>query len=541
LALTRIQDFPKVRADSPDRHLRKASLMTLSPHRRMLWTQLVRATALACVGGLGSILFVNTASAQYQNGQYQGYPPAQNVNPYLAPQAPAAGYPQQDYQQPPSYSPPTYGTPNYPQQPVAPVNPNPYLQPSGPTTAYQPGGAFGPPPLPPGANVSGQPIINPNGTPFDPPSVFPSAPDYLQPPPNTTPLDVFVEETRTGRFMFGVAVNSDAGVTGQITIDERNFDYARPATSWDDFANGTAWRGAGQGFRLEAQPGSQVQRYLVSFTEPYFMNSNVSFSASAFYFDRGYYDYSESRYGGRLAWGYRLTPDMSITGALRAENVNIFNPRVNTVQELNDALGKNDLFSGKVSLTHDTRDLPFMPTEGHMIELSYEQAFGSFDFPRAEVSWYQYFMLHERPDQSGRHTIAVSSRLGFSGSQTPLFENYFAGGFSTMRGYSFRGASPIENGVRVGGEFQFLNSVEYFFPLTADDMVKGTVFVDFGTVERDIAIRPDNFRVAPGFGLRINVPALGPAPLALDFAFPVASATGDDEQIFSFFFGLSRQ
>ncbi|WP_425617684.1 BamA/TamA family outer membrane protein [Anatilimnocola sp. NA78] len=518
--------------------------MTLSLHRRMLWTQLVRAIALACVSAFNWGIGIENSFGQYQN-----YPPAQNVNPYLAPQqAPPPDYSQQNYPQQtpqpaysqPSYGQPTYGAPNYPAPQPAAVNPNPYLQANGPTTAYQPG-AFGPPPLPPGANVSGQPMINPNGTPFNPPSVMPGAPDYLQPPPNTTPLDVFVEETRTGRFMFGVAVNSDAGVTGQITIDERNFDYARPATSWEDFANGTAWRGAGQGFRLEAQPGSQVQRYLISFTEPYFMNSNVSFSASAFYFDRGYYDYSESRYGGRLAWGYRLTPDMSITGALRAENVNIFNPRVNTVQELNDALGKSDLFTGKVSLTHDTRDLPFMPTEGHMIELSYEQAFGSFDFPRGEVSWYQYFMLHERPDGSGRHTIAVSSRLGFSGSQTPIYENYFAGGFSTMRGFSFRGASPIENGVRVGGEFQFLNSVEYFFPLTADDMVKGTVFCDFGTVERDIAVRPDNFRVAPGFGLRINVPALGPAPLALDFAFPVASATGDDEQIFSFFFGLSRQ
>jgi outer membrane protein insertion porin family len=72
-------------------------------------------------------------------------------------------------------------------------------------------------------------------------------------------------------------------------------------------------------------------------------------------------------------------------------------------------------------------------------------------------------------------------------------------------------------------------------------MVKGTVFVDFGTVERDIAIRAENFRVAPGFGFRINVPALGPAPLALDFSFPLHSAPGDTEQMFSFFFGLSRQ
>jgi len=46
--------------------------------------------------------------------------------------------------------------------------------------------------------------------------------------------------------------------------------------------------------------------------------------------------------------------------------------------------------------------------------------------------------------------------------------------------------------------------------------------------------------VAPGFGLRINVPALGPAPLAFDFAFPVAKADTDDTRVFTFFMGVGR-
>jgi len=403
-------------------------------------------------------------------------------------------------------------------------------------TGYQPPGidpAAAGPPLPPPPDG----ILGSDGLPITP--AYPGfSPPSVVLPGTPTPLDVFVEETRTGRFMFGIAVNSDAGVTGQITIDERNFDIAKPPGSWEDFGYG-AWRGAGQGFRIEAQPGNRVQRYLVSFTDPYFWN-DISFNASAFYFDRNYFDWSESRYGGRLSWGYRLTPDLSATAAIRAENINIFAPRVNTVDSLNDVLGRSDLFSGRISLMHDTRDLPFMPTEGHLFEIAYEQVFGSFDYPRGEVNYSQYFMLRQRPDGSGRHTLALTTKLGFSGSQTPIFENYFAGGFSTLRGFQFRGASPIDQGVRVGGQFQFINSAEYFFPLTADDMIRGTIFCDFGTVESDIAIRGDNFRVAPGFGFRINVPALGPAPLAFDFAFPLAMAPGDIEQRFSFFFGATR-
>ena len=37
---------------------------------------------------------------------------------------------------------------------------------------------------------------------------------------------------------------------------------------------------------------------------------------------------------------------------------------------------------GQVTLTHDTRDVPFAPTEGHLVELNLAQAFGSYSFPR---------------------------------------------------------------------------------------------------------------------------------------------------------------
>ncbi len=461
---------------------------------------------------------------------YNTAPPAQSTTPYgqpyqfgqpnVAPQpAPAPTYP--TYTTPPTYAaPPTYSQPQVNYQPA-------------------PGGYSAPPlpPPPPPQNQTGD-VFNPPPYPgWNPPSIVPG----VEPLGTPAPLDILVEETRTGRFMFGVAVNSDAGVTGQVTIDERNFDITRVPTSFDDFTSGRAWRGAGQGFRIEAQPGSQVQRYLVSFTEPYLFGSNVSMNTSAFYFDRNYFDWDESRFGGRLGLGYRLTPDLSVAGSLRMENVSIFNPRVNGVPELEEALGRNDFFSGRASITHDTRDLPFAPTEGHLIEVAFEQAFGDFSYPRAEIDFAQYWMLRERPDGSGRHVVAYSSKVGFSGSDTPIFENYFAGGFSTLRGFAFRGASPMDMGVRVGGDFRWINSLEYIFPLTADDMLKGIVFCDFGTVERDIALRGENFRVAPGFGLRINVPALGPAPLAFDFAFPVASAATDDEQVFSFFFGATRQ
>lgn len=388
-------------------------------------------------------------------------------------------------------------------------------------------------PPPPGVNPE-LPPLGADGI------VQPQEPHLDIDPAMTTPVDVFVQETQTGRIMFGAGINSDAGVTGQVVIDERNFDITAWPDSWRDWGNGTAFRGAGQGFRVEAMPGNQVQRYLVSFTEPYLFHTPVSFNASAFLFDRRYYDWTESRVGGRMSFGYRLAPDTSLAASLRGELVDIKNPRVLGVPELDAALGKNALYSGRLSLTNDTRDIPFAPTEGHLIELAVEQAFGDFSFPRADLDIRQYFLIRERPDGSGRHTLGFNFQLGFSGSDTPIFENYFAGGYSTLRGFNFRGASPIDQGVRIGGEFRMLGSCEYLFPLTADDMIKGALFVDFGTVEEKIQLSADTYRVAPGFGVRLNIPALGPAPLALDFTFPVAHADTDDIRTFSFFMGVGR-
>lgn len=378
-----------------------------------------------------------------------------------------------------------------------------------------------------------------------PPTGFPSPDQTIvggEPfmPPNFADIDAFVEEARTGRLIIGAGINSEAGVTGQVIVDERNFDIWAFPRSFYDFAEGRAFRGRGQGFRLEAIPGTNVQRYMVSLSDPYLLETLVTSNLSAFYFTRNYYDYDEERVGGRLSLGYRLTQDLSFSVGSRIENITIDNPRVAGVQELDEVLGSNDLYSGQASFTYDTRDIPFFPTEGQFLELSYEQVFGDFEYPRFEADYRRYFLLNERADGSGRHTIAAGARFGITGSDTPLYDNYFAGGFSTLRGFDFRGASPVKNSVTVGGEMRVLTSVEYFFPLTADDMIKGVVFCDAGTVEETPGINWDNVRVAPGFGFRLNVPALGAAPLAFDFAFPVAKADYDDTQIFSFYIGIGK-
>jgi outer membrane protein insertion porin family len=75
-------------------------------------------------------------------------------------------------------------------------------------------------------------------------------------------------------------------------------------------------------------------------------------------------------------------------------------------------------------------------------------------------------------------------------------------------------------------------------PVTADDMINVVAFTDFGTVEQEVTL--DNFRATAGFGVRVVIPAMGPVPLAFDFAFPIKSQAYDDERVFSFYVGINR-
>ncbi|MBM3791412.1 MAG: hypothetical protein FJW35_13845 [Acidobacteria bacterium] len=345
--------------------------------------------------------------------------------------------------------------------------------------------------------------------------------------------------------MFSVGINSEAGLIGSIVLDEQNFDWTRCPRSWEDFRNRSAWRGDGQRFRAEAMPGTEVQRYAVTFQEPYLFDTAVSLSLSGFFYDRIFREWSEERVGGRVGLGYQFTHDLSGTIAFRGAKVYLSNPITVGVPELDRALGTSALYGFQGALAHDTRDNAFLATEGHLVELSFEQVIGTYQYPRAEIDLRQYFLLRQHPDGSGRHVVSVSGRAAYTGDDTPIYENYFAGGFSTIRGFRYRGASPVQydvfgTPVTVGGKFMLLGSVEYLFPITADDTLRGVVFCDTGTVLPKIDDWSNKYRISPGFGLRITIPAMGPAPIALDFAFPVSSQPGDRLEAFSFWIGFLR-
>jgi outer membrane protein assembly complex protein YaeT len=347
---------------------------------------------------------------------------------------------------------------------------------------------------------------------------------------------VQVQETHTGSLLFGLGVNSDAGLTGSVVLNERNFDILRPPTSLEDLLSGRAFRGGGQEFRLEAVPGTQLQRYTVSFREPFLFDSLFSLGTSGYYYTRSFVEYDETRLGGRINLARKFGPYWGVNAGLRLERVQVFNVPFWAPFDLTGAVGDHFLCGMRLGITRDTRDSYLRPTEGSMVELGVEQVVGDYTFPIVSLEANKYFTLYQRPDGSGRHVLAARTQVAYAGANTPFFERFYAGGFRSMRGFEFRGVGPDINGFMVGGDFMWLNSLEYQLPILANDQLYAVAFVDSGTVESQVEIK--NYRVAAGLGLRVVVPMLGPVPIALDFGFPIVRKDTDREQIFSFWVGF---
>jgi outer membrane protein assembly complex protein YaeT len=360
-------------------------------------------------------------------------------------------------------------------------------------------------------------------------------------------LLVRVQETRTGSLMFGVGVNSDAGLSGSVVLNEKNFDICRFPTSFDDFLAGRAFRGAGQELRIEAVPGTQVQRYSATWREPFLFDSQWGLTVSTYYYDRVYDEYTESRLGSRITLARKLNQYWSVNGGIRIEDVGVHNVVPWDPPDYLDVDGQHFLLGLSAGVTRDTRDSYLRPTEGNILNISYEQVTGQFTFPVVNIDFNQYWTLYQRADGSGRHVLAYHGQFEWEGSEAPVYERFFAGGFRSMRGFEFRGISPIyngplnkngldANGVPVGGNFMLLNSLEYQIPVRANDHIYFVAFVDSGTVESSLEIK--DYRVAVGAGVRFVVPMLGPVPIALDFGFPIVKGPGDKEQVFSFWLGF---
>ena len=84
--------------------------------------------------------------------------------------------------------------------------------------------------------------------------------------PGRKDLNIVVEEKRTGSFNFGAGFSSIDNLLGFAEITQGNFDITR----WPYFTGG------GQKFRMRVQYGTRRKDFIISLTEPYFLDYKMS-------------------------------------------------------------------------------------------------------------------------------------------------------------------------------------------------------------------------------------------------------------------------
>lgn len=358
--------------------------------------------------------------------------------------------------------------------------------------------------------------------------------------PGVRDIIIDVEESeKAGDFVFGMGVTSNSGLIGSIVLDLQNFDLFDTPRNLSELFKLRSFFGAGQHFRLEILPGTQVNRFRMDFTEPYFLDKPIRFDASGFSFERGRDGYNERRGGATFSFGRRIERGFWQGWAnelsLRVEIVN-----VNVQADLSDVFaskeirrdeGSNLMTSVKFSLARDRRNNRFLPTSGDRFNLGFEQFAGDHMFGKLTAGYTTYRMI--RTDALDRKSVLkLRAEGGVVFGDAPVFERFFAGGTGSIRGFDFRGVGE-HDGIdenNIGGDVLVLLGAEYSYPLYGDN-VRGHFFIDSGTAGSG------TYRIAIGAGLRLMINILGPIPLEFNLAFPVSSAEDDNEQVFSFLIG----
>jgi len=357
--------------------------------------------------------------------------------------------------------------------------------------------------------------------------------------PGVRDLVIDVQEAeKSGDFIFGVGVTSNSGLVGTIVLDLLNFDLFDTPRSWEEFFKFRALHGAGQRLRLELQPGTEVSRFRIDFTEPYLFDKPLRFDTGLYLFERDRDDYDEGRIGTNISIGKRFERGRlrgwSGELALRLEQIQIDDIELFTSREVREDEGSSFLTSLKASLVRDRTDSRFLPSVGDRFLISYEQTgvlggdytFGEF---RSRYSWFKTL----REDALERKSVLeLYTEGGAIVGDAPVFERFFAGGTGSIRGFEFRGIGERDglDDTNIGGDYLILAGAEYSFPLIGEN-VRGHVFLDSGTAGAG------QYRAAVGAGIRLTLDVLGPLPIELNLAAPISQDSDDDEQVFSFVIG----
>ena len=339
---------------------------------------------------------------------------------------------------------------------------------------------------------------------------------------------VSVEEQPTGDLTFGAGFSTTVGPVGNIALRERNL------------------LGRGQDVRLSLTLSGDRSEIDLSFTEPYFLDKNLSAGFDVFRIDQEQDEssFDETITGGTLRAGYNVLEDVRqvwrYTGKLQ---------EISDVDDDASVLVQNEEGDRIVSsisqeLTWDQLDSRFNPTDGFAITLTTEVAGLGGDAYFSKNSAKAAYYIPVFDDVVFRLTGIGGYMIGL-GEDTQVSDRFFIGG-STFRGFEFAGIGPRDEQTEdsLGGKHYYVGTAELSFPLGLPEefQIKGRLFAEAGALwgldgENDVDVNVDDSaapRFTVGAGISWNSPF---GPFVVDFGVPLIKEDFDEVENFRFSVG----
>lgn len=342
-----------------------------------------------------------------------------------------------------------------------------------------------------------------------------------------TVVQVDVEEQSTGQLNIGAGYSTQVGALAEFAIRERNL------------------LGKGQDLRLSTTLAQSRQSIDLSFTEPYFLDRQLSAGFDLFHTlrdnqDEASFDSQETGFGLRTA--YEITRDWRQRLRYRFAREIVENVGDDASRFVKQQEGTDYVSSVGQSLIYDQRNSRVDPTDGYFVELGNDLAGvgGTVNYFRTTVRGAYYFPL--ATDYRLSVGAEVGHLAGWGEDDTRIKDRFFLGG-DNLRGFESSGAGPrdIATDDSLGGNQFASSTAEFTFPLGLPEEfgVTGALFTDVGTLtsvdESGANVRDTgSVRASVGTGLNWRSPF---GPVRVDFSQAVVKEDFDKTEIFRFSFG----
>ncbi len=356
-------------------------------------------------------------------------------------------------------------------------------------------------------------------------------------------VDVTVKEKASGNILAGVGFSQSQGLIFNASVTQNNF------------------LGTGKRISFAFDNSRSSRLYRLAYTNPYYTIDGISRGFELAYRETDFSELHSADYltdvgNAGVSFGLPISDTSRASLGIRYQYTHFTAGNSLLALAFQEENGDNfNDFLLALAYTKDSRDKAVFPTKGGLQSFLTE-----ISVPGSDLQYYRLTYRHRHyVPLTRRFTFSFRTDLGYGGgfggtSSIPFFQNFFAGGPRSVRGWTENTLGPREttfNRDPVGGNAKITGSIELFAPPPIggdfEKSLRFGAFFDFGNVWSTSSptlfglelVSPTGFNISElRYSTGLSAVWLSPVgALSVSIAYPLNEKEDDDTQVFQFGFG----